>query len=73
MNVIYYSGVAKSYDSWPRGNKVMALDGFSLQIEQSEVFGFLGPNSAGKSTALNILINFVYLMCTSFFISGLAI
>jgi ABC-2 type transport system ATP-binding protein len=59
-NIIDYSGVTKRYNSWPRGNKVLALDGFSLQIEQGEVFGFLGPNGAGKSTALKILLNFVY-------------
>lgn len=60
MNVINYSGVTKRYISWPRGNKVLALDDFSLQIEKGEVFGFLGPNGAGKSTALKILLNFVY-------------
>ena len=60
MNIINYSGVTKQYKSWPRGNKVLALDEFSLKIEQGEVFGFLGPNGAGKSTALKILLNFVY-------------
>jgi len=60
MNIISFSGVSKRYTSWPRGNKVLALDGFSLEIEQGEVFGFLGPNGAGKSTALKILLNFVY-------------
>ena len=60
MNIINYSGVTKTYRSWPRGNNVLALDDFSLLIEQGEVFGFLGPNGAGKSTALKILLNFVY-------------
>jgi ABC-2 type transport system ATP-binding protein len=60
MNIITYSGVTKSYKSWPRGKKVLALVDFSLQIEEGEVFGFLGPNGAGKSTALKILLNFVY-------------
>jgi ABC-2 type transport system ATP-binding protein len=60
MNVINYSGVIKRYNSWPRGNKVLALDDFSLKIEQGEVFGFLGPNGAGKSTALKMLLNFIF-------------
>jgi len=60
MNIINYSGVTKKYNSWPRGNKVLALDNFSLLIEQGEVFGFLGPNGAGKSTALKMLLNFIY-------------
>jgi len=60
MSIITYSGITKSYNSWPRGNSVLALDGFSLEIEKGEVFGFLGPNGAGKSTALKILLNFVF-------------
>ena len=60
MNIINFTGVTKTYKSWPRGNKVLALDDFSLEIEKGEVFGFLGPNGAGKSTALKILLNFVY-------------
>jgi energy-coupling factor transporter ATP-binding protein EcfA2 len=62
MDIINFPAVTKRYNSWsrPRGNKVLALDDFSLQIEPGEVFGFLGPNVTGKSTALNILLNFVY-------------
>ena len=60
MSVIHYSGVTKKYRSWPKGNKILALDGFSLDVEQGEVFGFLGPNGAGKSTALKMLLNFIY-------------
>lgn len=60
MNVIEYSGVTKRFKSWPRGSRVLALDGFSLRVEQGEVFGFLGPNGAGKSTALKILLNLIF-------------
>jgi ABC-2 type transport system ATP-binding protein len=34
---------------------ITALNGLSLQIEPSEIFGLLGPNGAGKSTTIGIL------------------
>lgn len=32
-----------------------ALKGFSLSVDEGEVFGFIGPNGAGKSTCIKIL------------------
>ena len=37
-----------------RGRKV-ALDDFTLQVEAGEVFGVLGPNGSGKTTAMKVL------------------
>lgn len=36
-------------------NGTFALDGFSLQIQQGELFGIVGPNGAGKTTLIKIL------------------
>ena len=36
-------------------NKVIALDGVSLQVRQGEIFGVLGPKRAGKTTMIRIL------------------
>ena len=36
-------------------NKVVALDGISLQVRPGEIFGVLGPNGAGKTTMIRIL------------------
>ena len=33
----------------------VALDNLTLEIEQGEIFGFLGHNGAGKTTTINIL------------------
>ncbi len=33
-----------------------AVDGISFQVERGEVFGFLGANGAGKTTAMRMLI-----------------
>ena len=35
----------------------IALDHFSLEIKEGEVFGLLGPNGSGKTTAINCLLS----------------
>jgi ABC-2 type transport system ATP-binding protein len=35
------------------------LDGFSLRVEEGEIWGLLGPNGCGKSTALNIICHLI--------------
>jgi ABC-2 type transport system ATP-binding protein len=47
--MIEISGLTKEYS----GNKV--VDGLDLQVERGELFGFLGPNAAGKTTTIRIL------------------
>lgn len=37
-----------------------ALDGVSFEVREKEVFGLLGHNGAGKSTALGIILGMVY-------------
>ena len=36
------------------GNQV-ALEDISFEIKEGEIFGFLGPSGAGKTTTINIL------------------
>ena len=47
--VIKVSGLKKHF------HQVKAVDGIDFQVEQGELFGFLGVNGAGKSTTINIL------------------
>lgn len=42
-----------------RGAKTLSLDNVSLDIYPGEVYGFLGSNGAGKSTAIRTLLNFI--------------
>ncbi len=40
-----------------RYKELIALDHFSLEIMQGEVFGLLGPNGSGKTTTINCLLS----------------
>jgi ABC-2 type transport system ATP-binding protein len=42
-----------------RFGEVQALDGVSLEVQPCEVFGFLGANGAGKTTAMRIILDII--------------
>ncbi|MEO6811662.1 MAG: ATP-binding cassette domain-containing protein, partial [Isosphaeraceae bacterium] len=35
---------------------VSALSGVSLEVRQGEIFGLLGPNGSGKTTAIRLVL-----------------
>ncbi len=39
-----------------RYGDLIALDHFSLQLNEGEIFGLLGPNGSGKTTAINCIL-----------------
>ena len=39
-----------------RYGELTALDHLDLEIQEGEVFGLLGPNGSGKTTAINCLL-----------------
>ncbi len=49
MNSIIVKDISKSY-----GN-VVALENISFNVEEGEIFGFIGPDGAGKTTLFRIL------------------
>ena len=48
--IVEISGLVKNY------GKLRALDGLNLTIREGEIFGFLGPNGSGKTTAMNCML-----------------
>ncbi len=50
MAIIHVENLVKRY------KEVLALDHFNLEIEQGEIFGLLGPNGSGKTTAINCML-----------------
>ena len=49
MDILSMQNVSLSFGS------TRALDGLSFAVKEGEIFGFLGPSGAGKTTVLNML------------------
>jgi ABC-2 type transport system ATP-binding protein len=43
-----------------RYGKDRGIENINLQVEEGESFGFIGPNSAGKSTTIRVLFNLLF-------------
>jgi len=56
--VIEFSSATKIYRSL-LGRSVTAVEDFSLQVSEGEVFGIAGPNGAGKSTLISLLLGYL--------------
>lgn len=42
-----------------RYGKLLALDYFDLEVEKGEIYGLLGPNGSGKTTAINCMLSLI--------------
>lgn len=47
--VVAVQNLSKTFDG-----KVKAVDDISFEIQEGEIFGFLGPNRAGKTTTIKM-------------------
>ena len=60
MTVACFEGVEFSYPpAEPRRGRPFTLSGISFELAAGEVFGVLGPNSAGKTTLIRLLTRIV--------------
>jgi len=48
-----YKGISKAQD-------VVALDSLTLQVNEGEIFGYLGPNGSGKTTTIKLLLSLIF-------------
>ena len=53
MNAVTIDGLSKRFED------VVALDAVSLEIASGELFGFIGPDGAGKTTLFRILVTLI--------------
>ena len=53
MNGVKMEAVGKNY------GQIEALQDISLDIRPGELFGLIGPDGAGKTTSINIFLNFI--------------
>jgi len=56
MKPLRIEGLTKEYVRGLRHQRVVTLDRLSLEIEEGEVFGFLGHNGAGKTTTIKLVL-----------------
>ncbi|MBE5966874.1 MAG: ABC transporter ATP-binding protein [Lachnospiraceae bacterium] len=49
--MVKVEGLVKRYD------KLVALDYLDLEVREGEIFGLLGPNGSGKTTAINCILS----------------
>lgn len=58
MNALSFAGVSKIYrrSHLGRVTETVGLAGLDLEVRQGEVFGLLGLNGAGKTTAIKLLM-----------------
>jgi ABC-2 type transport system ATP-binding protein len=58
-HAIKAQGLCKSYKSFRRPRSVVLKD-ISLEIDQGEIFGLLGPNGSGKTTLISIFSTLIF-------------
>ncbi len=57
---ISIDGLTKKYiDVWQK-MEVTAVNNLHLQVEEGEIFGFLGRNGAGKTTTIKMLLGLIF-------------
>lgn len=60
MKAIETKNLTKVFKDPLRRKPIVALADLTLAIEEGEVFGFLGHNGAGKSTAIKLFVNLLF-------------
>jgi ABC-2 type transport system ATP-binding protein len=64
------AGICKMYKSF-LGSSATILHNISMDIEEGEIFGLLGPNGSGKTTLISIFSTLIYPERGSLFVLGM--
>lgn len=67
-NAIEIVGLKKTYSS--RGGSFNALDGLDVAVPEGGVYGFLGANGAGKTTAIRAIVGLLHATSGSISVLG---
>jgi ABC-2 type transport system ATP-binding protein len=65
VSALVLKGLTKRYD-----DGLLALDDFSLSIDEGRFFGLLGPNGAGKTTLISAVCNLIRITAGEIFVFG---
>ncbi len=52
-NVLEIQNLTKYY------GKILGVENISLELEEGEIFGFIGANGGGKSTTIRSIMNLI--------------
>ncbi|HRZ18362.1 MAG TPA: ABC transporter ATP-binding protein, partial [Candidatus Hydrogenedentes bacterium] len=52
--------LSKIYEGALRGRDVHALKALDLEINEGEIFAYLGPNGSGKTTTIKIILGLLF-------------
>lgn len=52
--------LTKIYEGALRGQDVHALKDLNLEVNEGEIFGYLGPNGSGKTTTIKMLLGLLF-------------
>jgi ABC-2 type transport system ATP-binding protein len=63
VSALVLKGLTKRYD-----DGLLALDDFSLSIDEGSFFGLLGPNGAGKTTLISAVCNLIRITAGEIFV-----
>lgn len=58
--VIETENLCKTYEGAVRSLDVAALNNLSIQVEEGEIFAYLGPNGSGKTTTVKLLLGLIF-------------
>lgn len=53
-------GLTKVYEGTFKSQDVLALKDLTIQVNEGEIFGYLGPNGSGKTTTIKLLLGLIF-------------